>query len=140
MTEKSKLGYGKFADYTVNDLLHCFGWKGKQYLRWSYFNLSNISFMDNILDELKIPEDMRIAKPGVDKEAWERLRERLARNGFEEKYGEMTEQQRMIALVGRKRRKQNGRLMVCIRKEVSEAGKHNKAGMAWKNQGHKKNE
>ena len=139
LTKKSRLGYGKYADYTVQDMF-CLDWKGREYLIWSYFNLSNITFMDDILDELEIPEEMRISKPGKNEDLWEKLREARARRGFEEKYGVMEEKQRVIALSDRKRRQQNARMMVCIKKEVADNKKFSKGKMAWKNQGHRENE
>jgi len=65
LTEKSFLGFGRFRDTTVSDCLL----RGKKVELVSiYFNMSHITFFDNILDDLKITPEWRIQKPGVDKE------------------------------------------------------------------------
>ena len=64
LTEKSKLGFGKFADCTVMDLLKT---EQDEYLIWVYYNSSNISFKEDILDRLGVT---RIAKPGKDESLW----------------------------------------------------------------------
>ena len=65
LTEKSQLGFGMYADASISNLLDLYKFG---YLRWVYFNSSNITFMDNILEIIKIPLDYRIVKPGVDRE------------------------------------------------------------------------
>jgi len=77
LTEKSQLKFGKYEYLTVREVLNL---KHPQYIRWCYFNLDKISFIEDILNEVKIPEDYRIKKPGknselgekLDKEVWER--------------------------------------------------------------------
>jgi hypothetical protein len=45
--------------------------RGKSLLRYYYFNSDRISFIDDLLDELNIPSEFRIAKPGkVTSEEW----------------------------------------------------------------------
>lgn len=67
MTEKSIIGIGKFRNETVGRLL-----KEKRYLDLVsiYYNLSHITFFDNILMELKITEEWRIQKPGENVEKY----------------------------------------------------------------------
>lgn len=60
LTRKSILKFGKYSDLQVQNLLDLQRYK---YLRWVYFNCSNISFMNDILDEIKIPLNFRIVKP-----------------------------------------------------------------------------
>jgi len=60
LTLKSKLGFGKYHDYTVKDIII----KEVNYLVWAYFNMDMISFMDDVLDEIDIPMEYRIEKPG----------------------------------------------------------------------------
>tara|TARA_R110000822_G_C15153054_1_gene477433 strand:+ start:338 stop:724 length:387 start_codon:yes stop_codon:yes gene_type:complete len=88
MTEKSVLGFGKFKDYSVGQLLSL---EEHQYLRWVYYNCSNINFFEDILDKIGIKKNNYIAKPGIYKEGWkervfefapmteERLRQRQSR-------------------------------------------------------------
>jgi len=40
------------------------GLKGRVKLVWYYYNSSNITYMDDILDELRITDNLRIEKPG----------------------------------------------------------------------------
>ena len=78
LTEKSQLKFGKYADSTVKEVINS---RHLGYLRWCYFNCSKISFIEDILEELKISENYRIEKPGknlelgekLDEEIWERM-------------------------------------------------------------------
>lgn len=70
LTKKSKLNFGKYKDYTVE---HLFGMKKQIDLTSIYFKLSNITFMDEILNELDITEEYRIAKPSKNVQLYERF-------------------------------------------------------------------
>lgn len=61
LARKSVLDFGKYEGWTVQQ---CLDMKNYRILRWYYYNCSMISFMPDILDEIGIPEDKRIAKPG----------------------------------------------------------------------------
>ena len=63
LTKKSKMGFGKFADMTVSDILIA----KKDYIPFVYYNIAPVSFSDDIIDELKM---VRIAKPGTNKDIW----------------------------------------------------------------------
>jgi hypothetical protein len=65
LTRKSKMGFGQYRDLTVQDLLDQ---KRGLHIVAAYYALGNITFEDDILDELGIPEDERINKPGKDLE------------------------------------------------------------------------
>lgn len=67
LTTKSRLGFGKYSELTVMEVIDTFR---KDYLRWVYFNVKNIDFMDDILQTLGIIEKFRIAKPGVSAEKY----------------------------------------------------------------------
>lgn len=72
LSRKSTLNFGQYADMTVQqviDLHH------HLILRWYYFNSSNITFFDDILDELSITEEYRIEKPGKNPELGRKLDE-----------------------------------------------------------------
>lgn len=62
LTEKSTLGFGKFHDMRIGNLLKLKA--GKIYLIWVYFNCSNITFIPEILEAIKIQEKDVIKKPG----------------------------------------------------------------------------
>ena len=64
LTRKSTLNFGKYADYTVDQVLTKNPIDGINYLVWVYYNSSNISFVDEILLQLGITEENRIEKPG----------------------------------------------------------------------------
>lgn len=42
-------------------------------MRWIYFNIKNINFIDEILDKINIYKQYRIDKPGKDKEKGDQL-------------------------------------------------------------------
>jgi len=65
LTWKSTLKFGRWPDATVQQLFDL-GLKERSLLVWYYFNSSNITFMDEILDELKIDASIRIEKPSKD--------------------------------------------------------------------------
>lgn len=71
LTRKSVMNFGKYFDLTVQQ---CIDTKKKQYLIWVYFNMSNISFVDELLDELKIPMEYRFDKPNKNPELGKKLK------------------------------------------------------------------
>lgn len=60
LTRKSLLKYGYHRDKCVQELID----NSPITLIRDYFKLSNITFIDEILDELEIPAEERILKPG----------------------------------------------------------------------------
>lgn len=65
LTLKSILNFGEYFDYPIWKLLEL---QKYSYLRWVYFNCSNITFTDDILELLKITDEYKISKPGVNRE------------------------------------------------------------------------
>lgn len=65
MARKSVFEGGSCDNCSVQQMLNLKAWKT---LRWIYYNCSNISFLPDILDEIGITDEWRIAKPGTDKE------------------------------------------------------------------------
>lgn len=61
LTRKSIIGFGKYTDLRVGDLIDT---NRKAELVNIYFNLERISYCTDVLDELNIPESLRIEKPG----------------------------------------------------------------------------
>lgn len=64
MTKKSTIQEGKYALMKVGDLM-----KDEQhmiYLARIYYKYSNLSFVDEVLEELQITGDLRIDKPSAD--------------------------------------------------------------------------
>mgnify|MGYP005991475597 CR=1 FL=1 len=63
LTRKSRLGFGykEIKEIRIQDILIMN--KHKELIK-IYFGLDKITFMDDILDEIGISEDMRIEKPG----------------------------------------------------------------------------
>ena len=72
LTEKSILKFGQYSDLPIFNLLEL---KKYTYLRWVYFNCSNITFFENILLEIGITEEFFIQKPGVNSEFHKKLTE-----------------------------------------------------------------
>ncbi len=67
LTKKSTLDFGKYRGLSIQSVLNL----GRaQYLKWCYYNLSNISFVDELIDELNITR--LIKKPGKDEELWDK--------------------------------------------------------------------
>ena len=67
LTRKSKLGFGKWKDYTVQELLDL---RKHIVLIAPYYKLTSINYIEDILIELKITEDYRIEKPSANKEKY----------------------------------------------------------------------
>lgn len=82
MTEKSIIGFGKFTDLSVQNLIDM---KKTREIRWIYFNCSMLSFKDNILDWAGIINEYRIEKPGTNKELYYQLNDEKKKrmSGFE---------------------------------------------------------
>ncbi len=75
----SKMKFGKFFDYTVKECLFIKNQYG--YIAWCYYNLSNISFSDEILDLVGI--EHRIEKPGNDVAFFEENKELIDSTAFQ---------------------------------------------------------
>jgi len=74
LTEKSKLKFGKYQDLTVGEVLNL---QHPNYIRWAYYNCDMISFMDDVLEKVRIPEEYRITKPGKNPELGEELNDKI---------------------------------------------------------------
>ena len=61
MTFKSIMGFGKYADLSVKQILDI---GDDHYLRWVYYNASHINFFDDVLQAMRIPDNGIIEKPG----------------------------------------------------------------------------
>ena len=60
LTLKSKLGFGKYADVTISDIIKI---NKCDYLRWVYFNYNGIDFLPEVLNVIHIPLEYRLVKP-----------------------------------------------------------------------------
>lgn len=118
LTKKSKFGFGEYPDKTVQDLLNI---KNYSYISWIYYNMSNITFTDDILDEIKIFDDRRIMKPGKKPE--------LHCNNL---LGSRTLKKYKLDSHYKKESKTSKKLYTKQREKIW----FNKAANAWKNQGH----
>lgn len=85
MTLKSKIGTAlpKYADWTVQDIIDN---HKKKVLSYLYFNRQSITFVDEVLDLIPIPQEERITKPGIDKEMYKKRNEKY-RLAKEERLG-----------------------------------------------------
>ncbi len=73
LTLKSKFGFGKYADMTIQEIINL----GKvSYLRWVYFNYENIDFIPEILDTIKIPVEYRLVKPAKNPNALQEVNDK----------------------------------------------------------------
>ena len=74
---KSKMGFGKYADLTVQEIINM---QRTSYLRAIYYNLEGISFLDEVLEKLRIigpDHDYTIPKPGKNIEYGEEIYHKL---------------------------------------------------------------
>ena len=76
LTRKSKLGFGKWKDHTVQELLDL---RKHLVLIAPYYKLTSINYIEDILIELKITEQYRIEKPSANKEMYYKF---LNENGY----------------------------------------------------------
>lgn len=70
---KSIRGFGQYQELSVQQV---YDLKHTNYLRWAYYNLSNISFNEEILKAIgviKEKHDNRIKKPGTNPELHEEM-------------------------------------------------------------------
>jgi hypothetical protein len=67
LTRKSKLGFGKYQDYTVQELIDL---GQSKILIPAYYKLSSINFIPDILEEIGIVGDWVIEKPGTNEKKY----------------------------------------------------------------------
>lgn len=77
LTEKSKLGFGKYKDSTVQQLIDR---RQKLRLISPYYTLTSIDYTESVLNTLGITQEYRISKPGKDKVMYYKF---LNENGYE---------------------------------------------------------
>ena len=123
LADKSKFGYGKYSDLSVRDVLNL---GHPNYIRWCYFNSDKISFLDSILDEVRIPEEYRIQKPGKNPELGEKLEEGI--------FGKFTGINRHIFDMQKQKRRKISLISNINRDKVN----YNQGAMQRMNQGHKR--
>lgn len=61
LTKKSTFWFGKYEGVSIQQLLNL---NRHTYLRWIYYNIEGISFMDDVLKEITIRGERKIEKPG----------------------------------------------------------------------------
>ena len=72
LTRLSTMGFGQYSQHKVGNILK----SNPNYLVWVYYNLDRITFIEEILLELKISKDNQIKKPGkITEEAFSKLME-----------------------------------------------------------------
>ena len=105
-TEKSVLGFGKYADLPVGDIMKV----DEEYIPWIYYNKAGVSFHARILEGYGLEP---IEKPGANPDKfwdWKRARERR----LSEQY---TEEQRKIGRINLARKKKAGKRAALARAE-----------------------
>lgn len=76
MTRKSKIGFGKYKDLTVQTMLD---FNRKLELISAYYKLTSINYNEDVLNELNITDEYRIDKPSSNKEMYYKF---LKENGY----------------------------------------------------------
>lgn len=81
LTKKSTLKFGKWAQLSIENLIKM----ESNYLRWIYFDCSNIDFMDDVLTEIGITDEYKIKKPGKNPELYKVLEAEIKKSGIKKK-------------------------------------------------------
>jgi len=121
MSYKSVIGFGKYEDLTVQDMINL---RRNRELRWIYYNCSMLSFIPEILELIGITDDFKISKPGKDREvgdAVNRLAEMRINKGLQ-KFNKDRSRYEFKKYINRQK--------------VSEIKRFSKQNLQWKNQGH----
>ena len=121
MTEKSIIGFGKYTDLSVGNLLSM---NKTRELRWIYFNCSFLTFMPEILEKIGITEHFKIEKPGTNKELCLEINKLadMRISGI-----------RKYRLSSKKKSENKAKIVQMIKRDNIY---YSKANLAWKNQGH----
>lgn len=124
LTVKSKIGFGMYTECTVREMIK----SGKQTSLISmYYNLSNISFDDEVLSQLYITE--KIAKPGKND-----YLAPIACNNFKKIAKEKRTLTTMTMSVDKALRMAKDKELFFSRNNKTKYSPHS---LSWKNQGHK---
>ena len=83
LTLKSKLGFGNYGDYTVKRLLSL---DRHLILVHAYYCISNINYVEEVLEQLKLTPTYQISKPGTDKQNFKLMIERQFPGAYRRKY------------------------------------------------------
>ena len=75
MTEKSIIGFGKYGDMRIGDILKV----DPTYIAWAYYNCPMVSFKDDILETLGCE---KISKPGISEETWKNWKRKQWEEGL----------------------------------------------------------
>jgi hypothetical protein len=106
LTYKSRFNFGKFADLSVHQALSL----GEiNYVRWVYYNIEKISYMEEILDRVGITAEFRIPKPGKNQSLFEEIKYRLCDGS------KMTEEEIRMRSKEKKHQVRMGKVMSGIR-------------------------
>ena len=127
LTEKSILGFGKYSDMRVGEVLKMSS--GTNYLRWVYYNLSMINFCDLVLYELYIHTDLIIKKPGKNPDLYIEVFEKRIATSLNGHKGCCQH----IIMKAKLRTRRKGNYMLF---KSTDKIKFSKGNQAWKNQGH----
>ena len=133
---KSVLDFGKYKGQSVQQV---FNFNHKRVLRWYYYNLSKISFIQEILRAIGIEERDEIQKPGTDPEKGKKIDEimdmrekRFCKKAFLEDNKEA--QKKICCNKAKRKRVENAK---AVRSKISDNKEFSKGRMQWKNQGHR---
>lgn len=94
MTLKSKLGFGRYNDMRVSDIINIKNHAGTQYLIWVYYTMKNMDFEEETLMRLRITPKFRIEKPGFSKKMMLVMKDEM----FTEKEKEMMLKEKNFAM------------------------------------------
>jgi bifunctional ADP-heptose synthase (sugar kinase/adenylyltransferase) len=122
---------------TVQNVLDYQNIKGRSLLKFYYFNSSKISFVDELLDELNVPPELRITKPGnVTPDEWRVINHNLHTIELD-KYNALpeVERKRVSGLQKKERNQVSTHNNIILDKY--DRGVHSKESLMRKNHNHK---
>lgn len=137
LTRKSTLKFGKYHDLTVQNVMDYQNMKGRSLLKFYYFNSSKISFVDELLDELGIPPELRIAKPGnVTPDEWRVINHNLHTIELDKYHALPEVERKRVSGLDKKERNQVSTHNSIILDKY-DRGVHSKESLMRKNHNHK---
>jgi hypothetical protein len=137
LTRKSTLKFGKYHDLTVQNVMDYQNMKGRSLLKFYYFNSSKISFVDELLDELGIPPELRITKPGnVTPDEWRVINHNLHTIELDKYHALPEVERKRVSGLDKKERNQVSTHNSIILDKY-DRGVHSKESLMRKNHNHK---
>lgn len=135
LARKSVLDFGKYKDRSIQQIIDL---GNVRTLRWYYYNLSMISYLPDILDEIGITQEWRIEKPGKDPEKGESLDAVMDAKiaAFNKAAYESSDVKKLGKIMHYRKYLQKRKKSKEVQFTIADEKQFSKGNMQWKNQGH----